>query len=47
MPHFAWDGVLDRYPQVTRQLFEHSGHQAFLEEPGRFCEVVTAWLSAQ
>ncbi len=45
MPYFSWDGVLDQYPHVTRQLFEHSGHQPFLEEPARFCAVVTAWLA--
>jgi proline iminopeptidase len=47
LPHFSWDGVLDRYPRVTRQLFEHSGHQPFLEEPERFCSVVNAWLAGQ
>ena len=47
MPHVSWDGVLDQYPHLTRQLFEHSGHQAFLEEPARFCAVVRAWLSGQ
>lgn len=46
MPHFSWDGLLERFPQVTRELFEHSGHQPFLEEPARFCAVVNAWLAA-
>lgn len=45
MPHFLWDGVLDQYPNVTRQLFKQSGHQAFLEEPAQFCAVVAAWLA--
>jgi pimeloyl-ACP methyl ester carboxylesterase len=33
-------------PTATIELFERSGHQPFVEEPARFVEVVTRWLSA-
>jgi proline iminopeptidase len=46
VPHVLWDDVIIRLPSATKRLFDHSGHQPFLEEPERFTTEVTAWLEA-
>ena len=46
VPHVLWDGVVGALPRTTFHLFEQSGHQPFVEEPERFAEVVTGWMSA-
>lgn len=45
VPHTMWDDVLPKLATATFELFEHSGHQPFFEEPQRFAEVVTEWMS--
>ncbi|HTN88536.1 MAG TPA: alpha/beta hydrolase [Sorangium sp.] len=47
VPHALWDGVVPTLPDATLHLFERSGHQPFFEEPERFAEVVTGWMSRQ
>ncbi len=44
-PYTMWDGIAEALPNATRHLFECSGHQTFFEEPGRFVEVVRAWMA--
>lgn len=34
-------------PRATHYVFEESGHFPFIEEPGRFVDVVTDWLRDQ
>jgi proline iminopeptidase len=45
VPHTMWDDVLPRLPTASIALFERSGHQPFFEEPERFANVVSAWMS--
>ena len=45
VPHTMWDDVLPRLPTASFALFERSGHQPFFEEPERFADVVSAWMS--
>ncbi|KYF85630.1 hypothetical protein BE17_01655 [Sorangium cellulosum] len=47
VPYALWDGVVPTLPDATLHLFEQSGHQPFFEEPERFAEVVTGWMSRQ
>ena len=44
VPHVLWDAALPALPTATKKLFEESGHQPFVEEPGRFTAELTAWL---
>jgi len=44
-PYTMWDGIVEALPDATMHLFERSGHQTFLEEPGRFVEVVHGWMA--
>jgi proline iminopeptidase len=46
VPFTMWNGVVERIPNATLRMFEHSGHQVFFEEPTKFAEVVLGWLSA-
>jgi pimeloyl-ACP methyl ester carboxylesterase len=45
VPHVVWDGIVERLPDATMQIFERSGHQPFFEEPERFATVVGDWMS--
>jgi proline iminopeptidase len=45
VPHVLWDDVIIQLPTATKRIFERSGHQPFVEEPGRFTAEVTAWLA--
>lgn len=45
VPFTMWDGIVDRLPNAQLHLFERSGHQPFFEEPGRFADVVLAWMA--
>jgi proline iminopeptidase len=45
VPHVMWEGIVETLPGATWRLFERSGHQPFFEEPGRFADVVTHWMS--
>ena len=47
VPYVLWDGVADALPDATLQIFEHSGHQPFFEEPDRFAEVLSEWMAGQ
>jgi pimeloyl-ACP methyl ester carboxylesterase len=46
VPHVLWDDVAPRLPTATLQIFERSGHQPFVEEPGPFTAALTAWFDA-
>jgi proline iminopeptidase len=45
VPHVLWEGVAERLPRATLALFEHSGHQPFVEEPVRFGRSVRDWMT--
>ena len=45
VPFTMWDGIVVKVPNMRLHLFERSGHQPFFEEPGRFAEVVLAWMA--
>jgi proline iminopeptidase len=44
VPHVLWEGIAQRVPNLTTQVFERSGHQAFFEEPDAFGSAVVAWM---
>ena len=44
-PVSLWDDIVPALPTVTRCIFERSGHQPFVEEPDRFTEELTGWMS--
>lgn len=44
VPYSLWDGIREQLPNARFHLFERSGHQPFVEEPGPFAEAVTAWM---
>jgi proline iminopeptidase len=41
VPHVLWDGIPARLPNATLQIFDHSGHQPFFEEPDAFAAALT------
>ena len=47
VPHGMWQGVVERMPTATLQLFERSGHQPFFEEPQAFAEALSGWVAQQ
>lgn len=47
VPHVLWEGVASTLPRTTVEIFERSGHQPFFEEPERFAEVVTGWMTRE
>lgn len=44
VPRDAWQGVVERLPRATLEVFDESGHQPFLEEPAAFAKVVLDWM---
>lgn len=47
VPHVLWEGIPEKLPRATLQIFEQSGHQPFFEEPQRFAADLTHWMSRQ
>lgn len=47
VPYILWDGVAEKIPNATRQIFERSGHQPFFEEPDRFTDAVVDWMARE
>ena len=47
VPYRLWEGVADRLPGATLEIFSRSGHHPFFEEPERFTEVVTRWMGVR
>jgi proline iminopeptidase len=45
VPPTLWDGRGQAFPQLTRQIFEQSGHTPQLEEPAAFDRAVKDWLA--
>jgi len=45
VPHVLWQGVVERLPTATLEIFERSGHQPFFEEPERFATVLADWMA--
>jgi proline iminopeptidase len=45
VPYTLWDGVADKLPDATLEIFERSGHQPFVEEPDRFVAALLDWLA--
>jgi proline iminopeptidase len=44
VPYTMWEGIVERLPRATMEVFARSGHQPFHEEAARFAEVVEDWL---
>lgn len=47
VPYVLWEGIAEKLPNTTMQLFERSGHQPFFEEPDRFADAVTSWMAGR
>jgi proline iminopeptidase len=47
VPHILWDGVAEKVPKATLQIFERSGHHPFFEEPDRFADAVVDWMARE
>jgi proline iminopeptidase len=47
VPYILWEGVAEKLPNATVQIFERSGHHPFFEEPERFAATVTEWMARQ
>ena len=47
VPYTLWEGIPDRLPNATFEIFERSGHQPFFEEPVQFAETVASWFAKQ
>lgn len=45
VPYILWDGVAEKLPNTTLQIFERSGHHPFFEEPDHFVEAVVDWMA--
>ena len=45
-PAYLWEGVRDRFPDLTVRVFEKSGHAPHFEEPILFDKELLGWLSA-
>jgi proline iminopeptidase len=45
VPWVLWNAIADVLPAATLQIFHHSGHQPFFEEPERFAATVTDWMA--
>jgi proline iminopeptidase len=43
-PWILWNGVAEKLPSVTPQIFERSGHQPFFEEPEEFAGSLLTWM---
>ncbi len=42
----AWDDVLNKFHDITKHVFEHSGHTPQYEEAGLFDQKLLTWLSS-
>jgi proline iminopeptidase len=47
VPYVLWDGIAAKLPNATLQIFEKSGHQPFFEEPDRFAQALTDWMTGR
>jgi proline iminopeptidase len=47
VPCALWDGIVERLPTATMEIFERSGHHPFFEEPAKFASVVTEWMTGK
>jgi proline iminopeptidase len=47
VPQMLWDGVIEKLPTASMQIFERSGHHPFVEEPERFANVVADWMATE
>jgi proline iminopeptidase len=44
VPWVLWDGVAERLPNASFEVFERSGHHPFFEEPERFSAALMTWM---
>ncbi len=44
IPHYLWDDVVPKYPQISFHLFEKSGHTPFYEEQKLFDKLLLKWV---
>ena len=44
-PFGLWSGIEAELPTATLRIFRESGHPPFLEEPERFAEALTGFMS--
>jgi proline iminopeptidase len=47
VPCALWDGIVEKLPTATIELFERSGHHPFFEESKKFASVVTEWIAGK
>lgn len=45
VPCASWNGLVEKLPTATMEIFERSGHHPFVEEPDRFAKVVAKWMA--
>jgi len=46
VPYIMWDGIKEKLPTLSYNLFEESGHYAPLEEPDLFDGKLTEWIKS-
>jgi proline iminopeptidase len=47
VPYILWDGVKEKLPNLSYNLFEKSGHWAFLEEQELFDKRLLEWVKSK
>jgi len=47
VPYVLWDGIKEKFPNIRYNLFERSGHWAFLEEQELFDKRLIEWVKTQ
>ena len=45
VPYVLWEGLVNRLPSATLEIYDRSGHQPFLEEPDLFASRLLAWMT--
>lgn len=45
-PYIMWDGIKEKFPNLSYNLFEKSGHWAFLEEQELFDKRLIEWIKS-
>jgi proline iminopeptidase len=46
MPYVSWDGIKEKFPNLSYNLFEKSGHYAPLEEQELFDKKLVEWIKS-
>jgi len=46
VPHYQWDTIIEKFPRLSYNLFEKSGHTPQLEEPNEFNKKLIDWIKS-